>query len=108
MKCVSVVLFTAAVLTASGMSPVAMAQERRTVHYGDLELSRPHGQKIFMARLHSAAVAVCGGGSPGLSQRQREADNACILKAKNDAIAALPFEIAAQLEGYTIKEAENR
>jgi len=106
MKRVSVVLITAALLTASGMSLGAVAQERRTVHFSDLELSRPHGQNLLMARLHSAAKAVCGAGYSGLNYRQREADEACVLKAKKEALASLPIEISAQLANYPMQEAE--
>ena len=108
MKRPTTMLLAAVALTASGMDYGAKAEERRAVQYGELDLTKPAGQEVFMSRLHAAATSVCGKGSVGLNSRQRDLDDACVQDAIDRAIASLPVHLAAGLDGYRIREAELR
>ncbi|ODU80112.1 UrcA family protein [Novosphingobium sp. SCN 63-17] len=65
----------------------AFAQETRAVDYADLDLSTPHGQSAFDARLRSAARGVCGIGTDRASLNEQVSERTCYNSALNNARA---------------------
>lgn len=68
-----------------------------TASYADLNLNTAQGQAILVARIHRAAVAVCGPEPDSRDVKAQMAFRQCLKQSTDTAVAAIPT--ASQLAG---------
>jgi UrcA family protein len=81
-------ILATATCTAFASTAAANDSEPRsvTVHFSDLDISRPHDVEALKHRIHRAAVLVCG--DPGaLELRRSTLFNNCVSQATDTALA---------------------
>ena len=92
-----------AALALSGLAGVAHAQPSNgdgpsiDVFYGDLNLQRPAGADVMLARIHAAASFVCGGKPDTREVTDMMRYRSCVSRAIGDAVAQVNQAALTQL-----------
>jgi UrcA family protein len=73
------------------------APRQAAVSYADINLNTPEGQAIVAARIHSAAVAVCGPEPDSRDVKAQIPFRTCVKQSVDTAVAAIPS--ASQVAG---------
>jgi UrcA family protein len=96
-----VIVAVAVVLSAAASAQAQTYDSARqiSVRYDDINVREAAGARVLLARIERAAAAVCG---PAPSIRNLDAwagFRACKQVATDRAIASLPFDVMANLNG---------
>ena len=103
------ILFASALLLSGVVSAQAgeMGAPQMVVSYSDLNVQQSAGAQILYARIDAAAQDVCGPAPSIGALDLRAAYKACVSTAKSQAVASLPFNLMARLEGKPETLAQN-
>ena len=102
-------IICAACLSILAIAPVQAQQfdtaRQVVVHYDDINVKQAAGARTLLARIDQASQAVCG---PVPDMRELGAwrgFKTCTQNAKDRAVASLPFNLMAALDGSQPNEA---
>lgn len=89
---IKTVMAAVAALTLTGTASFAAVNDdavRTVVRYGDLNLANPADAKRMNARIHAAAVSVCGDEPTNVDLAGQAYWRACVAQAESNAVAQL-------------------